>query len=189
MDNRSTGFALIFDRTTIFRRFSNARTSLSTAYDILLLLTSHLLESIDVSAVISSVTKQPSVQMSRNANSAEKSTNTIEIVRMVSNAPMATPNTWLAHQNTQCRFSVVERRDKKKTRKEKMINSHQPPIFPLLLACIRVFFKRWLLMCMQRRRHRSIPNHHQYTEGRNRTLSRDASRTNHATRREIQCSS
>ena len=98
---RSTGFVLIFDRMTMFKRFSDARTFLSTAYDILLLLTSHLLESIDAFAASDSVTKQPSVQMSQNATSAEKVTNTIEIARMLSNAPIVTPNTWLVHRNVQ----------------------------------------------------------------------------------------
>ena len=93
--------ALTFDRTTMFRRFSNTRTFLSTAYDIRPLLTSHLLESIDAFAVSSSVTKQPTVPMSQNATSAEEITNTIEIVRMLSNAPIAMPNTWLAHRNVQ----------------------------------------------------------------------------------------
>ena len=42
-DTRSTGFMLIFDRKTMFRRFSNARTFLSTAYSIQPILTSNLL--------------------------------------------------------------------------------------------------------------------------------------------------
>ena len=101
MDNRSTGFVLIFDRMKMSRRFSNARTFLLTAYDIWPLLTSQLLESIDAFAVSSSVTKQSAVHMSQNAASAEEITNTIEIVRMLSDARIAMANTWLAHRSAQ----------------------------------------------------------------------------------------
>ena len=152
MDSRSTGFALIFDRMKMSRRFFSVLTYLSIASDIQPFLTSHLLESIDAFAVSSSVTKQPAVPMSQNATSAEKITNTIEVVRMLLNAPIAMPNTWLVRRNVQWRLYIVERRDSNKKREQKLINSRQRPISLLLLDCIRVFFKQWLLTFMQRRK-------------------------------------
>ena len=117
---------------------------------------------------------------------------------MLSDARIAMINMWLVHQSAQSIFPIAERRDNNKKRKEKLINSHQPPISLLLLDYIRLFFKRWHLLRMQRRRDGQFPqivnqkqsiNHHQHTEGRNRALLRVSSRANHATRGEVQCSS
>jgi hypothetical protein len=83
------------------RRFSNDRTFLSTAYDIQPWLTSHLLESIDAFAVKSSDTKQSTALTNRNATNAERTMNTIEIVRMLSNASIPMPSTRLVHRTIQ----------------------------------------------------------------------------------------
>ena len=125
--------------------------------------------------------------------------NTIEIVRMLSTAPIAIPKTWVAHRNVQWRFAIVEKRDNNMKRREKQINSHHPHVSLLLLDCIQLFFKRWLLTFMQTRRHakwvqivrqaRSIFEHHRCAQRRNRALSRNSPQPNHATRRQVQCSS
>ena len=54
---------------------------------------------INAFAVSRSVTKQPTVPTSEKATTAEKITDTTGIVRMLSDVPIATPNTWLVHQN------------------------------------------------------------------------------------------
>ena len=90
--------------------------------------------SIDAAAVSSSITKQTTIPTSQTATSAKKVMNTIEIVQMLWNAPIATPNTWLVHRNVQWRFAIVERRDNSKKSREKLINSNHPPISLLLLV-------------------------------------------------------
>ena len=88
--SRSTGFALIFDRMTMFRRFSSILIYLSIVCDIQPWLTNHWLESIDAFAVNSSGTKQSTARTNRNTTNADKTMNTIGIVAMLSNPPIAT---------------------------------------------------------------------------------------------------
>ena len=132
MDNRSTGSVLIFDRMKMSRRFSSVLTYIMIAYDIQPWLTNRWPESFEAFAVSSSVTKQPTVQMSQNATSAKKITNTIKIVRILSNVPIVMPNTWLAHLIPPRRFPNAERKDN---------NSHSLTSL-LLLDCIRLSFER-----------------------------------------------
>ena len=57
----------------------------------------------------------------------------------------------------ECPVKISYRREKRQQqeekRREKQINNHQPHISRLLVDCIQVFFKQWLLMFMQIRRH------------------------------------
>lgn len=114
-------------------RCSNAHIYRSTACNIKPILTSHRLESSDAFVVNSSATEQSTIQTSP---SAKNIVNIIEIVAMLSNVQIAIYNN--------------------KSR-DKLINLLWTRIDLLLLNSMRLFFKRWLLVCMQSGRHAKWP--------------------------------
>jgi hypothetical protein len=155
----------------MFGRFSNARTSLSIAYDIQPLLTSHWSESIDAFAVNSSDTEQSTAQTNRNATNAERTMNTIEIVRML----------------------LREERNKSTTINLLSLSPSRSTVFDCSSnngsSCSCRHGGSQNGSRTSDRPHRSICNHHPCAHGRNMALSRSSSKSNYATRGEVRCSS
>ena len=113
-------------------------TSSSIAYNIRPSPTNHLLDQTDAfDAIRSSVTKLPTVLMTRNASSAATIMNTIETVRILSSVPIIVGQTWLVRQSVQLRPVTVERSGNNK-RGEEGDSSKTPRPFTSF-SCYRLY--------------------------------------------------
>ena len=185
------------------KALSTTHTASSIAYDIRLSPTNHLLDQTDAFDVISSsVTKLPTVLMSRNASSAATIMNTIETERVLSSVPIIVGQTWLVRRSVPVKTSYRrEKRQQQKRGRGRLLQN--PPSIHFLLLLSTVF--KCAPNCGSSRtcsrqqtqispgsfdrRACSTVDHYQHPQGRNRTLSENSSKLHNATGLEVRCSS